>query len=839
MTTTIPLKRFFTLLRIAWLSLIVAAISLTAGAQQSNVTGTVTDAVSGEPLSFANIRPRNSTEGVYTDSTGAFIISIYGLEAILVVTTVGYKAKTIKVKPGQNNIAIAMYPLSVELREVMIRPPKKKKHTVDTAALYVLEKVQEHKAANNPKNIPNYYLHEHNKLIISLLNVPEKFINRGIVRPFKFFFEKRDTTESGKEFAPLLIQEEYNETYHRAKPALDNKVIYYRRISGMKKNFIANLVANQFKVIDIYENVYVITGKAFTSPFSPGARFTYSYHMLDTIRDESGVSYKINFVAKNKEDVALKGYAIVDSATWGIKYIHFRPNEKANVNFLTDYSVDQKFEKADTGWIMESEKINAIGNLLEKQKKLSVYLTKRTMRDSIQYDRAIPDSVNRSKDDIIAKDAFRKPASYMDSFRISPLDEAERHIYHSFDTAKTLRAYKNLSWVVNFFTSGNFKAGPVDFGRSYYMLSHNSVEGYRVRMGVFTNDLFSEKVYLYGHAAYGFLDQKWKYEGDAHFMLPTHSNRWHALTLTSKDDMIQLGQENPMLSSDNLLTLLSVRSRDTRVMHLRLESVTYERDWFKGLSSNIALSYKHFYTIPGVFNFEQTEPDGSVKDINGISTTEFMGELRYSKDDQYIESYSYRYFVPTTKPSFTFRYTWGIKNPLIGDYGYEKFQGIIKDIIYMPVIGYGKLNLTAGYIAGGVPYPLAFISSSNTSFLKDEFSFQLTNPFEFASDKYVSLWYEQHFEGLLFNHIPYIRLLKLREFIAFKALYGDFATSNQQLMSLPDGTHTAAKMPYMEVGFGLENIFKIIQVELVWRATYRYVTGAENFGVKIGIRPGF
>ncbi|CAK9253487.1 unnamed protein product [Sphagnum jensenii] len=343
------------------------------------------------------------------------------------------------------------------------------------------------------------------------------------------------------------------------------------------------------------------------------------------------------------------------------------------------------------------------------------------------------------------------------------------------------------------------------------MLSHNSVEGYRVRMGMFTNDLFSEKVYLYGHAAYGFLDRKWKYEGDAHFMLPTHSNRWHALTLTSKDDMIQLGQENPMLSSDNLLTLLSVRARDTRVMHLRLESVTYERDWFKGLSSNIALSYKHFYTIPGVFNFEQTEPDGSIKDINGISTTEFMGELRYSKDDQYIESYSYRFFVPTTKPSFTFRYTWGIKNPLIGDYGYEKFQGIIKDIIYMPVIGYGKLNVTAGYIAGGVPYPLAFISSSNTSFLKDEFSFQLTNPFEFASDKYVSFWYEQHFEGLLFNHIPYLRLLKLREFISFKALYGDFATSNQQLMSLPDGTHTAAKMPYMEVGFGLENIFKIIQ----------------------------
>jgi hypothetical protein len=157
----------------------------------------------------------------------------------------------------------------------------------------------------------------------------------------------------------------------------------------------------------------------------------------------------------------------------------------------------------------------------------------------------------------------------------------------------------------------------------------------------------------------------------------------------------------------------------------------------------------------------------------------------------------------------------------------------------MPVIGYGKLDVTAGYIAGGVPYPLAFISSSNTSFLKDQFSFQLTNPFEFASDKYVSFWYEQHFEGLLFNHIPYVRWLKLREFISFKALYGDFATSNQQLMTLPDGTHTAKRLPYMEVGFGVENIFKILQVQFIWRATYRNEVDAQKFGVKIGIKPGF
>ena len=210
MSTSIYFKRFSSLLHTGWLTVLLILLSVPAIAQKTDVTGTVTDAVSGEPVSFANIRLRNTEEGVYTDSLGGFTIPVSAPEATLIVTTVGYKAKSVKLKPGQTKVSIGLSPLSVELRETMVKPSKKRKHVVDTAALYVLQQVQEHKTTNNPKHIPNYYLHEHNKLIISLLNVPEKFINRGIIRPFRFFFEKRDTTESGKEFVPLLIQEEYN-----------------------------------------------------------------------------------------------------------------------------------------------------------------------------------------------------------------------------------------------------------------------------------------------------------------------------------------------------------------------------------------------------------------------------------------------------------------------------------------------------------------------------------------------------------------------------------------------------------------------------------------------------
>ena len=564
----IPIQQHlrFTIKHLAALSVIMLLFCIQSVlAQPYTITGKITDGTTRDALSFANVHVKGTGIAALSDSSGNYNLIVPGGSLALEISTIGYKRKTLNVQAAKSmELNIQLSPLNMDLKEVVVKPRKRNKRTVDTAALYVFNKVIENKAINNPQAVPNYYVHEHTKLIISLINAPSRLLNLRLLKPFGFFFDKRDTTEAGEEFIPLMMQEEYNETFHRASPLLNRKVIYYRRMSGLKKNFLANLVANQFEIVDVYKNVYVMAGKSFTSPFSPEARLTYTYHILDTIRTGGSVAYKINFVAKNKEDVALKGYALIDSATWGIQTIHFRPNEKANVNFLTDYSIDQKFEKTDSGWVMKNEKLKAKGNLLEKQKKVAIYLTKSTVRDTVLLNHAIPDSVSKVKDDIISSNALSRSRKYLDTVRIEPLNEAEQHIYHSFDTAVTVKAYKRLVWTLNFFTSGNFKAGPVEFGRSYYLLSRNSVEGYRLRLGIFTNDLFSKTVYLYGHAAYGTTDKKWKYEGDVRINLPTHSNRWNVLWFESKNDMTILGNDNPLLTYDNVLTLLSPNTKNDK-----------------------------------------------------------------------------------------------------------------------------------------------------------------------------------------------------------------------------------------------------------------------------------
>ncbi|HYX05620.1 MAG TPA: carboxypeptidase-like regulatory domain-containing protein, partial [Bacteroidales bacterium] len=66
-------------------------------AQQQTVTGTVTDATTGDPLPGVNIIIQGTTTGVTTDINGNYSIDVSGPEAVLVFSYVGYDTKTVTV----------------------------------------------------------------------------------------------------------------------------------------------------------------------------------------------------------------------------------------------------------------------------------------------------------------------------------------------------------------------------------------------------------------------------------------------------------------------------------------------------------------------------------------------------------------------------------------------------------------------------------------------------------------------------------------------------------------------------------------------------------------------
>lgn len=73
----------------------VVAFASLATAQTGTLSGKVTDAVSDEPLLFANVFISNTTLGTVTEADGSFVLSHIPLGALeLVVSFVGYKPQT-------------------------------------------------------------------------------------------------------------------------------------------------------------------------------------------------------------------------------------------------------------------------------------------------------------------------------------------------------------------------------------------------------------------------------------------------------------------------------------------------------------------------------------------------------------------------------------------------------------------------------------------------------------------------------------------------------------------------------------------------------------------------
>lgn len=95
------------------------AFALPSSAQTLNVKGTVTDAATQEGLIGANIKIKGTTRGTITDFDGNFVLENVNSDAVLEVTSVGYKSQEVPVN-GRTQINIVMKEDAEQLAEVVV-----------------------------------------------------------------------------------------------------------------------------------------------------------------------------------------------------------------------------------------------------------------------------------------------------------------------------------------------------------------------------------------------------------------------------------------------------------------------------------------------------------------------------------------------------------------------------------------------------------------------------------------------------------------------------------------------------------------------------------------------
>ena len=90
-----------------------------------------------------------------------------------------------------------------------------------------------------------------------------------------------------------------------------------------------------------------------------------------------------------------------------------------------------------------------------------------------------------------------------------------------------------------------------------------------------------------------------------------------------------------------------------------------------------------------------------------------------------------------------------------------------------------------------------------------------------------------------------LKKLKLREAFSFKGIYGRLSdrnnpTKNASLFQFPTLAQPTEMIdPYMEAGVGVDNLFKFLRVDYVWRLTYRNNPNIDKSGLRIALHISF
>lgn len=808
-------------------------------AQRTIVKGVVIDAATKEFLPFVNLVFMNTKVGTVTDINGEFKIETTLPVDSLTITCLGYQRQRVQIIRGvPQEVAIPLQNNSKDLSEITIKAQKRVKYIKDTTAYLIYQRVVQHKLENDPQYLNSYSYSSYTKNEVDVINLGKRWQKSFIFKPFRYAFEQEDSLEDGTKYFPALIREKLSTIYYTKNPTQNKEIVRAANVSGINNTSVSSVADWQFQDVNIYQNVIQIANKSIISPFSPIARATYRYFLNDTLEIDGRVSYLLKFAPVNIEDLAFTGSAWIDSATYAIQSFSMFPNEKANINFITDYKIQQNFSYIDNAhWFVHNEKVEAVVTPFDRKHAVSAYIKKTNSREQVRCNIDFQDSLFAGDPIVYDKNYDDQDESFWISNRHDTLTRKEKMIFTIVDSLKRTKAYKRYEWTAYLVTSGFINTGKLEFGQFYKFISRNSVEGWRPKFGFRTNNSFSRTIQFSGYLAYGLKDKDWKYETNLLLTPKVKNNKWSQYEFNYHYDVTILGQEEVLLSPDNFFYILR-KTPLSRVMKLRSYQFNSENELTQGLNLMTEVKRRTFYQIPGVFDFRHFNPDGSSFTENRFTDTRVGFGIRFSYRETYIAGLRVRKFVHSKYPVVLFNYSVGLIHLLNDRFVSQKFDLLFKQRL-PSAIGYTKYALNIGYTLGPTPYPLMYFTSGNFGYVYNQKSYNLSRDFEFVCDKYISFWVEHHFDGFFLNKIPYLSKLQFREVITFKGLIGGLSKRNANLYEVPMDIKTPNKVPYIEVGFGFENILKVIRVDFLWRATYRNVPDGQNFGIKFSFQPSF
>ncbi len=809
-------------------------------AQSKIIKGVIKDSHSDEKISFASVQFVKTGRGITADSAGEFKLFYNELEPDSIkISSIGYSEKKYAIHNSTNDTIF----ITVILERSKAKEGVQVKSKM-TRGLLMWKRIVKHKSENNRFKYKNFYYDLYSKMELDIVNLnKEKIKDIKLLRPFGFILNNMDSTSETKPYLPIFLTETVSKYYLQNNPRKIKEIITASRTSGVDNESVSKLLGGMYKNVNLYNNYVAVFNTDFVSPFSDNGDSYYKYRVVDTQMISNKRCFHVTFTPKKEGENTFVGDCWVVDSSFAIKNINLTLDKSANINYIEKLTMVQDFTLLqDSIWFISKEKfivnVAPVGknNLTVTGRKTTSYSN--VILNNIETENVL--SKNKTKEDIVLeKDAIGKAEIYWEKQRPELLNKNEQSIYHLMDTLSQMPLFKKYSNAISFLTTGTKYYGNFVIGPWYNWISGNSVEGTRLRFDLGTNMGFNKKIKLHGYLAYGTLDKRWKGKAEGLWVFKKDPRMWFYAGMTSDYDNGQTYYDE--VSTDNIFSF-AVRKPNvpTKFLYINQKSVEFFKEWSSGFSVHTGVIQKRFEPIknlPLKSNFITEKPAYEV-----LNNMESFIKVRYAFLERFLDGDYYRTSLGSPYPITELKWTHGYQGIFGSAYKYNKLSVSVSDFFKVPPLGNISYNVFAGKVYGNLPFTLLEIHPGNEIFYYNKYAFNMMNRFEYISDKYAGVNMEHNVGNGLFKYIPITRKLKFRQFWNAKLLWGNLSDANKAINILPGSTFkTLGDKTYIELGTGVDNIFKFLRIDCVWRVTQRAETTSrfQRFAVFGSFRVAF
>lgn len=798
-------------IRTVFLSILFASFSISTFA--TIISGKVTDATNN-PLPFATVYVNGLGTGTATNTDGKYALALPAGNYELVFRYVGYVTRVEKVQVGEQDavLNITLQEENLTLSEVVVS--SKGKYN-DPAFGIMRNAINKRKFYLN--QVEAYSCRAYVKGLSRLLKAPKKILGQKVPT-----IPGLDSANRGI----FYLSESVSDLHYR-KPKI-KEVMISSKVSGDPRGFSFN--SAQAMRMNFYENLIKIDGlseRGFVSPVSANALFFYNYELLGTYKEAGVTVHKIAVIPKRREDPVFRGNIYIQDSTWRIHSTELLLTKAAKIDFLDTLRINQVYVPVtDTLWLMGTQRFTfdfrflgfeATGYFLSS---LSNYQVAPVFERKFFGNEILK----------VAPQANQRTEAYWDSIRPVPLTIEEQKDYTRKDSLSTVweskpyldsldresNQFKPINLITGYTYSNRFRSYSFTFSSLLNNVQFNTVEGLALETGVGFNKHYKKanrRFFSNNTLRYGFSGKQLYAKTETGYMF--NLLKQGQIQLSGGRYVSQFNEQNPITPLINTAYTLFREENYLKLYEKSFAALNYQQEITNGVFITTTLEFAQRKPLQNTTDYTFRDREEKVytpnepftlSERNPLFTEQnalvYTIGLRLNYKQQYISRPEFKINLDSPLPTLLVFYKKGIPDVFNSVTDFDLLQIRLTDEYQFGLFGESRFDALFGTFLNRDYVPLAdhkhFAGNQTVIALNQLRSFYLLDYYAYSTtDTYWEGHYEHHFNGFLFNKIPYFRKLKLQEVVGVNFL------------------STPMLRQYTELSLGIENIFKVGRIDFV------------------------